>query len=137
MSGSNGKDRYSFENIPISKKTRDSLSGNDINLLASIGRLMYNQDEYITDQIKGVLLLLIEQQKTIQSVLDDIKQLTLDVKDLKNDIKNVQKDVAQVMEDNAATKKSMDQLSRRVGSVEQEVGKIKGVLMKKGIWDCE
>jgi uncharacterized protein Yka (UPF0111/DUF47 family) len=94
------KDRYNIEKLPISDKTRDGLTPENINYIGAIGRMLSLQDEFIEqtyeDSITKTLGLvgemIKEQNEAIFSKINEqnkiIKQIQRLIFDINEELKN-------------------------------------------------
>ena len=66
----NTRDRYNFENLPISEKTRKGLTDENINYIGAVGRMLSLQDDFI----EGILGDIHRTLVSIELRLDTIEQ---------------------------------------------------------------
>jgi hypothetical protein len=64
--------RYDFENLPISQKTRDGLTSENINYLSAVGRMLSLQDDVYDDKFEEIIKLIKDQTAEFNRRFDSI-----------------------------------------------------------------
>jgi hypothetical protein len=75
------KDRYDIDKIPISDKTRQGLTDNNINLIGAVGRMLSLQDDFIEDILIGIQQTVGKIEKRLDAIelrLDNIEESLVD-----------------------------------------------------------
>ena len=76
-------DRYDIENLPISDKTREGLTPENINQLGAVGRMLSLQDDFIENILTGIQITIEKIEKRLDAIearLDKIEN-NLDAQD--------------------------------------------------------
>ena len=76
------KDRYNLSKVPISKKTRESLDENAINVLGTLGRMMSLQDLVTEEQFEKVF-------KKLDAIHDELKTKYAELEDRINALEKI------------------------------------------------
>ena len=88
------KDRYNIENLPISDKTREGFTPENINYIGAVGRMLSLQDQFIEDtlgrQTKAVFEEISKQNKTIMKIQRLIFDIQEELKDHETRLKKLE-----------------------------------------------
>ena len=74
------KNRYDFENLPISEETRKGLTSENINQIGTIGRMLSLQDEVYEDAFEKLTAML---TKRFDKLDKDIRKINREIAELK------------------------------------------------------
>ena len=106
-------DRYNFENLPISEKTKEGmkLSIDDVSIL---GRMMALQDDANDEEHEKIFKALDVILKKISATNDNVTELRKEVAELRAEVASVDKRVSQVTKVVDQTKEEVQYLSKEV-----------------------
>lgn len=129
--------RYDIETLPISEKTREGLSSDNINTLGAIGRMLSLQDDVYEERFEKLNRVLINQADFTNQIILEVKEIRKDNQLLADAIISLKDDVSHLANKINNLDIKITEINKTVDCTRIEVDELKKdvyILKKHDTW---